>query len=147
MLIFKGIGLIIAFCVPSVYGFLKAYGVSKRNAKLKRFFLSISEISECIRIENTPKNALFSKHFGKELLNENYTLNTEFLKNEDITLLNEFFIGFGLKDKNSEYERTKLYLDRIKTVCENAREEKEQLCKLYSSLGVLSGLGLCIFLI
>lgn len=147
MQIIKLTGLTIVFFVPTTYGFLKSFGVAKRSEKLKKYVMIISELCEYIKIENIPKNRLLKRCFGSTLLNEDLTLNTDFLRNEDITLLCEFLTGFGKRDKNSEYERTKNYILRLKQNCDKANEEKEKLCKLYSSLGFLCGLSLLIFLI
>lgn len=147
MQIIKITGLLIVFFVPTVYGFLKSFGVAKRSEKLKEYVMAISELCECIKVENIPKNRLLRRCFGRELLNEDLTLNHFFLKDEDINLLCEFLKGFGKRDKNSEYERTKNYILRLKQNCDKANEEKEKLCKLYSSLGILCGLSLLIFLI
>lgn len=147
MTVFKIIGLLISFCVPSLYGFLKAYIVAKRSQKLQKFVVAFCELSEYVRIENAEKKRLFSKCFDRELMGEDFCLNTEFLKAEDITLIEEFVNGFGAKDKNSEYERTKFYIGRLQTNTHNAQSDKEKLCKLYSTLGVLFGISLCIFLI
>lgn len=146
MVLLKITGLIIAFSVPSLLGFLKAFNVAKRSEKLGKIYVSVCDLCECIRTENTPKEKLLKKCFGG-LINVNLTVNTEYLKNEDISFLNEFLISFGRKDKVSEYERARLYISRLEGIIENANKEKERLCKLYSSVGVLSGLALCIFLI
>lgn len=147
MQIIKITGLLIVFFVPAIYGFLKSFGVAKRSEKLKEYIMVISELCECIKVEKIPKNRLLMKCFGSKLLNDDLSLNSEFLKNEDINLLSEFLNGFGKRDKNSEYERTKNYILRLRQNCEKSNEEKEKLCKLYSSLGVLCGLSLLIFLI
>lgn len=147
MHLLKILGLIISFLVPTAFGFFKSYGISKRYTKLRKAVVCISELAESVKVESSEKNKLFSKCFDKELLNQDFTINSEWFKEGDLNIFNEFFGGFGLKDKNSEYERTKLYLERIKMLCEDAGEEKNKLCKLYSSLGLLSGLCLCIFLI
>ncbi len=147
MLIFKVLGLIIAFSVPSLYGFSKAYSVRKRYTKLKSFITSMRELSEYVKIGNCERKLLFSRCFSGELLIGETCVNNEFLATEDIVLLEEFLIGFGLKDKISEYERTVFYLNRLEIHIKNVKEERDKLCKLYSSLGVLLGLSLCIFLI
>ena len=147
MQIIKLIGLLIVFFVPTVYGFLKSYVVAKRSEKLKKYIMSLGELSGCIKIENIAKSRLFKRYFSRELINEDLSLNTDFLKEEDINVLNEFLLNFGKRDKNFEYERTKSYISRLNQNCDKANEEKEKLCKLYSSLGVLCGLSVCIFLI
>ena len=147
MQIIRITGLVIIFLVPTVYGFFKAFCVAKRSEKLINFVMAISDLCECIKIENIPKNRILRRCFSSAFLNEDLTLNTDYLKNEDINLLSEFLTGFGKRDKNSEYERTKNYILRLKQNCDKANEEKDKLCKLYSSLGVLCGFSLLIFLI
>lgn len=147
MLLFKILGLLISFFVPTLYGFAKAYSVGRRYTKLKLFGDGMREISEYIKIEKTERKALFTKCFNDEIILQTAEINEEHLKAEDIIFLKEFMTGFGQKDKTSEYERTLFYLKRFETIIQNAKEEKEKLCKLYSSLGVLFGICLCIFLI
>lgn len=146
MNLFKIIGLIIVFTVPCIFGFLKSYNLSKRSEKLKGFFTALGELASRVRVENIPKEKLYEKCFTKELLNKDLSVNPEFLKPNDINFLNEFLSGFGVKDKISESERIKLYSERLSEILETANKEKDKLCKLYSSLGVLSGVAFCIFL-
>ena len=63
----------------------------------------------------------------------------------DTDLLTEFFSRFGYGDKNSEYERTKLFTSLLKKQSEEANLKANSLCKLYNTIGLLVGVFLCIF--
>ena len=108
---------------------------------------ALAKLSEYIRIENTEKNRLFKRCFDTSLLNADLSFNGEYLLKEDIRLLNEFINNFGMGDRKNEYERTAVYIKLFERLSEKADFETEKLCKLYYSLGVLTGLSLCIFLI
>ncbi len=147
MIIFKIVGLFAVFSVPCIYGFYKSYSVKKRCIKLKKLVVSLAKISEYIRIEKYEKNRLFKRCFDASLLNADLEFNCEYLLKEDISLLNEFLDNFGAGDRKNEYERTCVYINLFERLSEKAEFETEKLSRLYSSLGVLTGLSLCIFLI
>ncbi|MBR4973495.1 MAG: hypothetical protein IKY45_03420 [Clostridia bacterium] len=147
MIIFKVLGLLAVFSVPSVFGLYKSFSLKKRSIKLKSLVMSLAKLSEYIRIEKTEKTGLFKRCFDASLINTDLSFNSEYLLKEDITLLNEFLNDFGLCDRKGEYERTCTYIKLFGRLLEKAECENEKLCKLYSLLGVLTGLSLCIFLI
>ena len=147
MIIFKIIGLFAVFCVPCIFGLYKSYSLKKRSVKLKNLVISLAKLSEYIRIEKTEKNRLFKRCFDSSLLNKDLSINGEYLLKEDSALLNEFLNNFGVGDRKNEYERTCVYIKLFERLAEKAELETEKLCKLYSSLGVLTGLSICIFLI
>ncbi len=147
MLILKIAGLIAVFSVPCVYGLYMSYSVKKRSAKLKLIVISFAKLSEYIRIEKTEKQQLFKRCFDASILNVDFSFNGEYLLKEDISLLNEFLNDFGVGDRKNEYNRTCAYIKLFERLSEKAEQETEKLCRLYSSLGALTGLSLCIFLI
>lgn len=147
MIIFKILGLFAVFSVPCIYGLYKSYSVKKRSVKLKNIIISLAKLSEYIRIEKTEKSRLFKRCFDASLLNTDLSPNVEHLLKEDISILNEFLSKFGAGDRKNEYERTAVYIKLFEKLSQKAESETEKLCKLYSSLGVLTGLSICIFLI
>lgn len=147
MVIFKIAGLIAVFSVPCICGLVKAFSVKRRSAKLRALVLSFTALSEYIRIEKAEKQQLFKRCFDNSLLNKDLSFNEEYLLKEDIRLLNEFSKDFGASDRKNEYERTCVYIKLFEKLSDKAEYETEKLCRLYSSLGILTGLSLCIFLI
>ena len=74
-------------------------------------------------------------------------LNKSFLKKEDIAMIEEFLDNFGSKDRIGEYKRTKFYASLLERQREEVAKKSAELSKLYNTLGVLLGAGICIFLI
>lgn len=148
MLLFKIIGLFLLFLSCCAFGFLKAVALNKRVVKLSAFMKGISELAERIRSEATEIERLFEICFEKQLIknqNGKSKPSEEYLLKEDISLLNEFFDGIGMRDGVSEYERCILY----KNLLENRRGEAEKtsrdLSRLYNTLGVLGGIFVVLF--
>ena len=67
------------------------------------------------------------------------------LNEEDSALLNEFLKGLGMSDSQSEYNRAIGYSSLFENKFKEAQKDSKSLCKLYKSLGVLSGIFICIF--
>ena len=72
-------------------------------------------------------------------------INTMYLEKADVEILEEFFRDLGMSDSDSEYERTGLYMSIILKISDEAEKKCGELCRLYSSLGILCGLFICIF--
>lgn len=70
-----------------------------------------------------------------------------YLEKEDAALLEEFFRDLGMSDSEAEYERTGLYMSLIEKRCGAAEKRCGELCRLYSTLGILCGIFICIFLL
>ena len=147
-LIFKVLGLVTVFCVFSLAGFLKANALSLRAKKLRGFTRSINQLSQFIKNDGSEISHLINMCFTKNqvsLENGGISFNDSFLEKEDIALLNEFLVGLGKNDRQSEYERTRLFAKTLEKQSEEAGEKCATLSKLYSSLGVLSGVFFLIF--
>ncbi len=150
MLLFKALGLVTLFFACSAQGFLKAQSLKKRAEKLALAEKGLSQTAEFIRGEGCEKERLVSRCFTEEMViigSQGVVVNGAFFEGEDILLMEEFFSGFGMGDVEGEYNRTRLYTQLIKKQKEQAQENAQRLCRLYRSLGVLSGIFLCIFLV
>lgn len=147
-LIFKVLGLIIVFCVFSLWGFLKANVLSARSRKLGVLTRSINQLAEFIKNDGSEIARLINMCFEKSevaVRDGKINFNNLFLEKEDIALLDGFFEGLGKNDRQSEYERTKLFAKTLEKQSIEAREKNANLSKLYSSLGVLIGIFFVIF--
>ena len=147
-LIFKALGLIIVFCVFALWGFLKANALSARSRKLGVLTRSINQLAEFIKNDGSEIARLINTCFEKSevtIRDGKINYNNLFLEKEDIALLVGFFEGLGKNDRQSEYERTKLFAKTLEKQSIEAREKNANLSKLYSSLGVLIGIFFVIF--
>lgn len=74
-----------------------------------------------------------------------FKMNSPWLENSDISLLDDFFRDLGMSDAESECERTELYMSLLNKKCSEAEKRCGELCKLYNTLGILCGIFICIF--
>lgn len=147
-LLFKISGLVVIFAVSASVGFLKSLNIKNRAQKLGELSRSVSLLAERIRADSGEIGYIIPLCFAKSLVHitgNRIDLNKSYLEKEDIVLLTEFFDGLGVRDIVSEYERTKLYSQFIKRKADEADEKCAKLCKLYNTVGILSGIFLCIF--
>ena len=148
MLTLKAFGLITVFSVCTALGFLKSSMIKKRADKQSDFSRGAMALAERIRLCQGEIGELLNQCFSGELIEitiSGYYANESNLRQEDISLLNEFLSNLGMGDIASEYERTSAYCDLIKIKHTEALEECKKLCRLYKSLGALFGIFICIF--
>lgn len=149
MALFKIMGLLSVFLSLSGVGFLKALGLRKRAFALKCYFKGFSALTECVTHSKIEAAHLLNSCFedGKVYIKDGKIIFCEEgLQKQDSLLLKEFFDGFGLQSGEGEASRCRLYSTLLNQKCAEADEKLQKLFKLYSSLGVLSGLFVCIFL-
>lgn len=72
-------------------------------------------------------------------------INTMYLEKAETDILEDFFRDLGMSDSESEYERIGLYMALTEKKCDEAEKKCSEMCRLYSSLGVLCGIFICIF--
>lgn len=150
MLLFKIIGLLLILAASTLFGLLKANSLKKRADKLGKICISLSKLAQLILSGAGELKALFSLSFEKEILayNENTPIiNKSFLESKDIELLNNFLKEIGMSDSESEYKRITVYKTLFEKQLAEAEKRFVELSKLYNSLGFLTGLSICIFLI
>lgn len=148
--LFKFLGLLFVFLSCASVGFLKSYLLRKRKDKLTALSRSIAQLAEYIKADGGEINQLAKICFEEEdieIQNGIPTLNKSFLEKEDISVIEEFLSEFGLRDTLGEYRRTKLYASLTDKQREASAKKCAELCRLYNTLGVLSGVILCIFFI
>jgi len=148
MFVIKLLGLIFLFCTFSLAGFRKAYFLKKRCSKLLEYLKGLNASCEYIRVGNINRSLLIKRCFDNSLLVEKdgkILINDMYLDKEDQKILAEFFDSFGSQNKQSELEKTKLYITLLNDVYKEASSGSKELCRLYSSLGLLSGAMACVF--
>ena len=149
-LLFKFTGLLIIFLVCVAVGYQKSCNIRKRAHLLDKVYRSVSILAEYIKTGTGEISKILPKCFEEgfaDITDNKINFKHDYLEKLDIDLLTEFFGGLGYGDKNREYERTKLYVSLIKKQSDEAEQKAQSLCKLYNSLGFLSGAFLCIFFI
>ena len=67
--------------------------------------------------------------------------------NEDIKIIKSFWKLLGKTDINGQINEIELTLKLIEKQIENAEKEREKNSKLYKTLGITCGIGICIILI
>ena len=148
-MLIKLTGLLIIFAACCFGGMYKSLKLKKRAEKLFLFAKALDDMAERIKAQAAEVSVLIKACFKAEEVFINggkISFNNCFLEKEDINLLNEFFDDFGVRDKDGEYERTKFYAALLQKQYELSEVKCNKLCRLYNSLGVLSGLFICIFL-
>ena len=146
--LFKISGVITVFTVCSMAGFLKSFGLKKRHKKLLAIYRSMSDLRERIRLGGGEIERLVYLCFDEDtasILEGKAIINTMYLENSDAEIFEEFFRDLGMSNSESEYERIGLYMALILKKSDEAEKKCGELCRLYSSLGILCGLFICIF--
>lgn len=142
----KFLGLVLVFASSAAFGFYKSFSLKQKQKNLLKICNGISLLGELIRTSKAEKNELLEKALGEEFFLK-ITNCPSLLKLEKSTLslLDEFLSGFGSGDVEAEYNRAKSYSKLFYKEYSHLEEQNLSKCKLYSSLGVLLGIGLCIF--
>ena len=146
--LFKLAGLITVFSACSLAGFFKSFALKKRHKKLLGLYRSMSDLRERIRMGAGEIERLVALSFSEDtvsLQNGKALINTMYLEKAETAVLEEFFSDLGMTDSESEYERIGLYMALTEKKCGEAEKKCGELCRLYSTLGVLCGIFICIF--
>lgn len=150
MPLFKIAGLVILFSTSCCCGLAVSLKLKKRAAKLSELARALNGLAEYIRSDRSEIDRLVGICFKPQTVkaeNGKFIIEKSFLDKEDISLLEEFFGAVGQKDSEGEYERTRLYTALTEKQCRSAEEKCNRLCRLYSGLGLLCGIFICVFLI
>ncbi len=140
-LLFKISGFILIIFTTFSIGFLKSNGLGSRYKKLESIQKGISELKERIRLGSGEIDRLLTSSFRE------YPINYSYLEKGDIEILNDFFSNVGLSDTKAEYERCEIYINLLKNKIEEANTKYRETARLYKSIGLLSGIFICIFLL
>lgn len=140
-LLFKITGFLMIIFTTSAIGFLKSNELNLRYKKLCRIQKSICDLKERIRLHAGEIDRLINLSFGE------YPINYQYLEKDEREILEEFFLGLGMSDTDAEYKRCELYIDLLKGKTNESRQKYLELNRLYKSIGVFSGIFICIFLL
>lgn len=166
MIFIKSINLILVLLICTYLGIQKAKMYEKRYKELQYFqnalnmfkskleftyepinniFLEISKI-----IYNDSSNIFFKTIENKENLNFawiNSVENNKQFNDEDKDIIKTFGKLLGKTDIKGQVSEIKLMQNLIEKQIANAELEKNKNVKLYKTMGIISGLGICIILI
>lgn len=150
MLLFKIAGLIFVILASSLLGFYEANSLKKRVYKLSSICISLSKLAQFIHNGSGELNRLLSLSFEKDVLyitDDVSVFDKSFLKKTDIQLFESFLKEAGMSDSQTEYKRILTYKSLFENQREQAQKRVDELARLYSSLGFLTGIAICIFFI
>ena len=145
----KILGIFIIFSVCAVFGVLKSLSLKERTLALGFYLKGLHSLAERVRADSRELSILLPLCFEERVLfrGNSIVFAGEYLKKTDIALLEEFFTTLGKGDKQSECERIWLFCTLLEKVKHEADAEYRKSGQLYRTIGVLAGLGICIFLI
>ena len=138
MLSLKIIGFILTISTTTIFGFLKANSLAFRYKKLCLIKNSITDLKQRIRLSQNELKKLIAISF-KNITNIKGGLN----KN-DSEILDSFFENLGDGDIKTECERCELCISLLENQIIDAKNDNEQLNKLYKNVGFFSGVFICI---
>lgn len=138
------------------------YILSKKYTKLKNFYCNFDNFNKMLKTE-----IAFSQKTLKEIIDEKYSINNDFLysfklylENKENFCLNinylssdekafllEYFENIGKTEKGSQLEFLKKAEERLSTFYKNAIELDKKYKTLYIKLGFLIGLIIFILII
>lgn len=140
-LLFKITGFILVISTSAFIGFLKSGELFLRYKKLNKIQKNITDLKHRIRLHGGEINNLILLSF------EEFPLDYLHLQKCDIEILNDFFENIGMGDTKSEYERCELYINLLKVKSDEAKSKYQELGRLYKTIGLFSGIFICIFFI
>lgn len=143
-------GLLLVLSVSSAVGFMRAAAVKTREKRLFELYLCMCDLKERIRLENGELRDVLKKSFGDrvtETENGGFVISVNGILGEDEKIINGYLSSAGMSDPDAEYERAELYASLVKNLHSAAAADSAQLCNLYKTLGFMTGLFICIFLI
>ena len=169
MIILKYIVIFLVFLISILIGNIISKRYTLRVKELKDFENAFNIIESKIKFTYEPLPEIFiqtskllseniSKIFIKasqnmkeetaeEAWDKSIETSSTYLNKEDIENIRNFGKMLGKTDKEGQVSHLELSKTFIEIQIEKARREEEKNSKLYKTLGVVSGLGLVIFLI
>ena len=167
MTILKYMLLIFIAFVTSYIGFLKAADYEVRCLDLKLFQNALIMFKSKIEFTHEPiknifesishiiyqdkDNVFLNTNIQDDSLYNSWSKAVDMTKkgfnNEDIKIIKSFGKLLGKTDINGQINEIELTLKLIEKQIENAEKEREKNSKLYKTLGITCGIGICIILI
>ena len=143
----KALGLLFILLTCTFAGFLKAHSVSKAHENLRRVTTATRELAARIRLGGEI-GELISLTFGEGIVDytsKGINFNRKALKESELKILEELFSDIGMRDSAAEYDRTLSFAELLDKRYSEQSGDCKELCRLYKSVGLLSGIFLCIF--
>lgn len=167
MIYIKFINLISIFIICSYIGYIKAKSFENRVIELNKFQNALVMFKSKIEFTYEPINSIFSDISKVIYLNEENiflkTINCEqeiylsWIKSinetknnlikEDKDIIKMFGKMLGKTDIQGQVNEILLTQSLIEKQIEKAEQEKNKNMKLYKTMGVICGMGICIILI
>lgn len=148
MPLFKLLGMVFLFSASLFWGWYKSALLKRRARALYLMSLALKTFAETIRVEQSELKILCPKIFnfeGAKCEGEIPVFSEDFFSVEDINSFLEFFSLCGMADTRTEYEKTLAFAQRVEQKCLDAEKLCRENSKTYMSIGLLGGVGLCIF--
>lgn len=150
MLLLKLGGLFLIFATSALLGVCKAIALKKRGDVLQSICFSLYKLAEFVRNGTGELQEILERSFQEEILTfkgGKPVIICSYLEKDDVQLAENFFGEIGMTDSESEYKRIFLYKTLFEQKAQEAVQRAQTLSKLYTSLGILIGLSICIFLV
>lgn len=166
MIFIKNVELISIIIICSYIGFLKSKNFENRVIELSKFQNALVMFESKLKFTYEPIKNIFEEISKVIYKNENnvfyYTAKEErniynawcdgvdknsFLNTEDKDVIKMMGKLLGKTDIEGQLSEISLGLDLVSKQIKTAEFEKNKNCKLYKTMGVILGLGICIILI
>ncbi len=134
----KLIGFVFIITASSAIGFLKSRELKERPQKLLFLYKGVCELKERIKLSGGELERLKEECFSTPI-------DYSGLYKSDSEILDKLFCEIGLLNRESAYNRCELSAALLKQKYNEAQSRYSELSKLYKSIGVLSGIFICIF--
>ncbi len=151
MLIVKVLGMLLTVAACSLIGIFKGQTLKNRCKKLNAFCVGLDVFFEHIddggcELDEAIKGSFDKCDFLYHSNGDTFCYDND-LNAGDKAIIDDFFISLGHSAKKAECERIKLCKVRMQKRLNEAENESEQKCKVYSTFGICIGLGIAILLI
>lgn len=146
---FKAIGIIMLISVCGISGVRASALLHLRKYKLREFCFLIGEIEDKMRLGVELEKIYKTKKAKKLLKVSGYTVTVieEGLSTDDKILMTDFFSKLGMGDLQSGLALCENYRQILHKKTAEAEKEASEKSRLYSVLGLCSGIFIAILLI
>lgn len=145
----KLIGVALTVVTGALVGIRASEKLRQRCRKLNEYYIFIGEISDGIRM-GAELERIFSQPKASALFDAegyNISVKEQWLNGEDTRLLEEFVELLGMGDTKAQILRCSTYRELVKKRAFEAEENMKSKSRLYSILGLFSGLFAAIIFI
>ncbi len=146
----KILGLLLILTATTLFGFYKSNSLIIRSKKLGKITHSLGKLAQLVRCGSGELENVLLYSFSSDILtykNGEVKIFNQYLLKEDLKIFDNFFLEIGMNDRESEYKKIMLYKALFEKQLKAAEDNVSRLSKLYNSLGFLTGVSICIFLI